>query len=423
MRSARPVHRLVTAFSVVALCTSMLVGGVATSAGAQVRGFDGTTVTVAGYGIKSQLPLAETGAEARFKRFNDTNELKGVKIKFAEFADDGQDPANTLSIERRLVTQENVFAIVPNMSATNNGQYLAQQHVPSFGGGFDATYCSHEPSKKLWSFSGNGCIAPADPSFVSDYYKPAYEIVRAKTGKKHPSFVEVLNDTATGKNAVKIFAVAAQGAGFNVVSSTATLPPSDVSDYTPYVQQILKADNGTPPDAINCSVQVECLGLWNLLVASGYKGYFFSSLYTDVLVKALKDSYVLASWGNVDQDVPALKQLKADMDAVKPGSSSNIDTGVIYGYTSADMFIRALEQVAKKGKSNITPVNVQKAASTMTWKLKGVMGPVEYPKATVMYFPACFATSLSDGTTWNQVKPLSCSTKTYSPNMKVHTGS
>jgi len=411
---------------VVALCSVAALGlaGVG-SAGAQgtVRGFDGSTITVAGYGIKSQLPLAETGAAARFKRFNATNELKGVRIKLVEFADDGQNPANTLSIERRLVTQEDVFAIVPNMSATNNANYLAQQKVPSFGGGFDATYCSHEPSTKLWSFSGNGCIAPGNPSFVSDYYKPAYDVVSAKTGKKHPSFAEVLNDTATGKSAVKIFAVAAQGAGFNVVSSTSSLPASDVSDYTPYVQKLLKADNGNPPDAINCSVQVECLGLWNLLVASGFKGYFFSSLYTDILVKALKDSYVLASWGNVDQDIPALKQMKADMEAVKPGSSSNLDIGVIYGYTSADMFIQALKQVAKKGTSNITGPNVQKVASTMTYQLKGVMGPVQYPKATVMSFPACFATSISDGTSWNQVKALACSSKTYPPNTKVKTGS
>jgi hypothetical protein len=52
------------------------------SAGAvpSVRGFDGKTITVAGLGIKAQLPAAETGARARIKRFNDTNEIKGVKL-------------------------------------------------------------------------------------------------------------------------------------------------------------------------------------------------------------------------------------------------------------------------------------------------------------------------------------------------------
>jgi hypothetical protein len=96
-----------------------------------------------------------------------------------------------------------------------------------------------------------------------------------------------------------------------------------------------------------------------------------------------------------------------------------MDSGDVYGYTSTDMFIQALKIVAKKGKSNITPENIQKAASTLTWKIDGVMGPTQYPKATVMGFPACSSNSFSDGTTWQLVEKFSCSTKTYSPNTKI----
>jgi hypothetical protein len=67
----------------------------------------------------------------------------------------------------------------------------------------------------------------------------------------------------------------------------------------------------------------------------------------------------------------------------------------------------------------ITPENVQKVASTFTFELKGVKGPIEYPKATVMSFPACFSQFHSDGTKWETVVPFSCSTKTYSPNLKL----
>src|SRR5262245_5342069 len=101
-----------------AITSALLSGGTAPiGAQASVRGFDGSTITVGGYGIKSQLPTVEAGAQARFKRFNDTNELKGITIKMTEFADDGQDPATALSIARRLVTQTGVFAVVPE--ATN----------------------------------------------------------------------------------------------------------------------------------------------------------------------------------------------------------------------------------------------------------------------------------------------------------------
>ena len=89
------------------------------------------------------------------------------------------------------------------------------------------------------------------------------------------------------------------------------------------------------------------------------------------------------------------------------------------GYTSADMFIQALKTVAKKGKSNITPANVQKAASTMKWELKGVQGPIQYPKSTVDQFPACFSNYKSTGTTWVTSEPYTCSTKTFSPSLKT----
>ena len=42
-----------------------------------------------------------------------------------------------------------------------------------------------------------------------------------------------------------------------------------------------------------------------------------------------------------------------------------------------------------------------------------------YPKTTVMSFPACYPTPVSNGTTWDQIEPWTCSTKVYSPKLKV----
>ncbi len=76
---------MIVTLVVLAVAGALTIGTVA-AAGAgtrtAVRGFDGTTITVGGFGIKAQLPTSEDGAAARFKRFNDTNEIKGVKIKF-----------------------------------------------------------------------------------------------------------------------------------------------------------------------------------------------------------------------------------------------------------------------------------------------------------------------------------------------------
>ena len=105
--------------------------------------------------------------------------------------------------------------------------------------------------------------------------------------------------------------------------------------------------------------------------------------------------------------------MKQDLDAYKPGTSERIDTATIAGYASTDMFIQALKTVAKKGKSNITPANVQKAAARQTWQIKGLAGPTTYPQSTVSPYPTCTALAMSDGTTWSTVEPFACSKKQY----------
>ena len=77
--SRRSVRATATVL-VTALATAGLLALGATGGGAApaVRGFDGTTIKVAGLGIASQFPGVPVGSKARIKRFNDTNEIKGV---------------------------------------------------------------------------------------------------------------------------------------------------------------------------------------------------------------------------------------------------------------------------------------------------------------------------------------------------------
>ena len=58
----------------------------------------------------------------------------GRKVEFAEFADDKADGITALNEARRLVQQEDVFAIVPTLSPNlGQGEFFDQQHVPYFG--------------------------------------------------------------------------------------------------------------------------------------------------------------------------------------------------------------------------------------------------------------------------------------------------
>jgi ABC-type branched-subunit amino acid transport system substrate-binding protein len=403
---------------VAALAASTLAIGSIGGAGAQgsVRGFDGSTVTVASMGIAAQfVPGVPNGVQARIKRFNDDNEIKGVQIDWTEFADVGQDPATSLNEARRLVTQSRVFAIVGDTSQANPGDFFTQQKVPYFGWAFDNTYCSNKPSTKLYGFGYNGCLVPSDPSVMGDGAFLNYKYVSEKTGKKNPTLALFSNDSQSGKNAVKFQQLTYKGAGYKIVATNNQMPLPPVADYAPYAQAMLTADNGKQPDAVACLLATDCIQMFSLMKANGYTGTYISSLYSNVLVKAMDGSGANVPVVPLDAttDNAGLEQMKEDLDDFSPGASNRIDTATIAGYASTDMFIQALKTVAKKGKSNITPENVQKAAAKQTWQIEGLAGPTTFPQSTVTPFPACTAFTVSDGTTWNTVEPFQCSEKQY----------
>ena len=397
----------------VAVSTLSIVTVASSSAAPAVRGFDGTTVKVAGFGIKSQLPTSETGARARIQRFNDDNELPGVKIDYLEFADDKQDPATALTEGRRLVTQQQVFAIVGDVSQFNPAEYFAQQQVPYFGWAFDNSYCSHDPSTQLWGFGYSGCIVPVNPAFIGAGGRNLYTYAHAKTGKEHPTVAIVGNDSVSSRSSMRLAKIYYPKAGLDVVGTFNQMPNPPISDYTPYAQAALTADGGKAPDVIVCALATDCIPLYANVKANNYTGIYVSSLYSNLLVKAMEGSAVQTSFGNPIDASTGMDRMKTDLDAFEPGSGAKIDSGTIAGYTSTDMFIQALKTVAKKGKANITPANVQKAAARQTWKLAGVAGPTKYPDSTVSSVQTCGAIFVSDGTQWKTEVPYGCSPLRY----------
>ena len=253
--------------------------GASTTAGkaTTARGFNGTTIKIAGLGNGTDFTDADLGTKARFKRANDTNELNGIKLDYLEFADDKQDPATATSEAKRLVTQDEVFAIVPDFSAVNPGPYLNDQHVPYIGWAFDNSYCSPTPSTSLYGFGYSGCLVPTKPLIVPDEDGNIFKYVSTKTGKAHPSAVEFSADSQSGKDSARIQATVAEGAGFNVVYNKGVIPLT-ASDFTPYVQAWMTADGGKAPDLINCLLAVQCIQIWAAAKAAGYKGVFQQGL-------------------------------------------------------------------------------------------------------------------------------------------------
>ena len=171
----------------------------------------------------------------------------------------------------------------------------------------------------------------------------------------------------------------------------------------------MTADSGKAPDAVVCLLSTDCISMWSLMKAQGYKGTYQSPLYSDLLLKPMQGS--VASIQFVALNIPgdAINQINADVKAVAPKQA--VDTGVLTGYWTTDEFIQALKTVAKSGKDLISPENVQKAAAVQTWQMQGLVGPVEYPAATLKSTPACTSIVLDTGTAWKTVVPYKCSSK------------
>ena len=118
-----------------------------------------------------------------------------------------------------------------------------------------------------------------------------------------------------------------------MVAGNSQMPVPPVSDYTPYAQAMLTADNGNPPDLIVCNLVTDCLPMWNLIKAQGFQGTYIANLYSDLLVKALSGAVSSTLYTPLDQNTPGMNQMKADFDAFQSGAAAKADTGMVAGYS------------------------------------------------------------------------------------------
>jgi ABC-type branched-subunit amino acid transport system substrate-binding protein len=366
------------------------------------------TVVVAGLGTASLFSAAGTGAAAYFKQVNASGVLKGVKIKYIGFTDDGGTPASTLSAARKLVTQDHVFAVVPDMSQFNPGSYFASQHVPYVGYALDASYCSTKATTSLWGFGFDGCLLATNPPRVADALGPLYKYSKTKTGSTKPTFLAFSSDTQSGGTAAGQNAIAAKGAGFKVVYSKGVLPAT-VSDYTPYVEQWMTSNNGKPPQVIYCLLSTQCIAAWAALKAVGYTGIYYDTLGG---TQALASSMAGTVTANFYNSAPnsGLTAMQNAMNAYAPGTQL-VGYSNVPGYFGASMFVQALKKVG----NNDTQQAVQKALATQTWQIPGLVGPIKYPASTVIPTPACLELlqDSSAGTGFTLLAPYTCTYKSF----------
>src|SRR3954452_15619559 len=359
-----------------------LVGTTVGTAGAEVpsqatKGVTSSTINVAGMVSNPTFGDAMKGAQARFDRENANGGVFGRKIKIVDTADDKFDPTTNVQEARRVVSSDDVFAIVPVVTVVlGSSDYLAQQKVPFFGWGISAGFCGN-----AYGYGFTGCVAPKTPVYGNTFMPAA----GAKALKKDPKGLTVgiiAEDTDAARSGLGTLGTAAESLGMKVVYSKGVVPapPATVGDFKPFSQAIMTSNNGGPPDIVImlfASIP-STLGLQAELQAAGFRGPIENTqTYDPQLAGPSKGGSVYVQFGAFEtaDTVPGVKQMVTDLQ--KAGAPLGVLSAV--GYLSADMFIAAL----KKAGKNLTTASFQKAASKLKYNVDKTAGPTQFPRDSV----------------------------------------
>jgi ABC-type branched-subunit amino acid transport system substrate-binding protein len=407
--------RWLVLLAVGALIASLLtVGAASARTRTQTQGITSTEIKVAGL-VDSQAPDTGIGAQARFDEENAKGGVNGRKINLVETATDGGDPNQDLTVARRLVEQDSVAAIVPVQSVVfQAGSFLAQQKIPFFGWGISTQFY-----KNPYGFGFTGAaVAPAPLKSANASWAMSMDAAFKALGQggakgKAAAFIAQENDSG----AVGLIAgvASAKAAGMKVVYQKASLPfPTPPADYTPYVTQLMTSNNGKPPDVVFVVTQAGVtIGLGKALNEAGYTGIQTNAALYDPRAAAVAKGETVYTQFNVPEDTANANMQHVVTSLKSALGSKPITQTALSGYFGADMFIQAL----KKAGKNPTSQSIQKAASTMTYQIKGVVGPTKYPKSMTLSSP-CATLTVSDGTGYKIVAPYKCYTNITIPGGK-----
>jgi ABC-type branched-subunit amino acid transport system substrate-binding protein len=398
---------------VVAAAVALTSFGAVGTAGAKapagsVRGINGKAITVATVSFLQLYADAAKGAKARFDRANADKELPGGRtINYLGMVDDKSTADGEVSAIRQEVEQQGVFALVGGLMPYLTSDYVNQQHVPVVGYGVNDAFCTHG-SKTPWYVIGlTGCLNAVNPVYGNSSWPGA--VLAQLGGVKGKTAACISEDNDGGKNGVKTVCSAATAVGFKVVYEKATIPPAPavVSDWSPYVQDIMTSNNGQAPDVLfNLPGAASVIGLGTALRQAGYKGINSNPIAgtTPALVGLANGWASYTQWATPEsatqENNAAMKQIVADLTAA---GVTSVGFPALMGYYSADMFVAITKKVGK----NLTPERWAKVASTYNYSIKDTVGPTIFPQGFAAGTP-CAQLATSNGTIWEVTQKYGC---------------
>ncbi len=392
---------LVAGISAMLAAALMTAGMSSAGAGSDTRGVTDDSIKVGGIVSAEFFGDAEAGAAARFDRENDAGGVFGRTIDMLPAADDGFDPNTNIQEARRLVTQEEVFAVVPTATIVlGSADFLEQSKVPFLGWGIDAGFCNNE-----YAYGWSGCVGGgSDPQYSDGFGMTAMARMLEKP-TKGLTVAMIAEDTDAARTGNETQASAAKSMGVKVTYNEAVIPapPATVGDVTPFVDDIMTSNKGGPPDMIELFLAgiPATLALQQGLRDAGFEGPIMNTQTYDAQLAAPSDTgsvYVQFGAFETAPDVPAVQTMVDDLEA----ADAPLSVLAAAGWLSADMFIQALKETGK----DLTVENFQQAANDLTYKRKGLVGPT--PLGDKPRPSPCGTLVTSNGTGYDVSVPYFC---------------
>jgi ABC-type branched-subunit amino acid transport system substrate-binding protein len=382
----------------------------------KTRGITDTTIKVGCEFNQAQFTGADDGYKARFERANRDNELFGRKIEFSACQDDGSNTQNNLTIAKRLVEQDNVFAIM-SISANElpgTTDYLGQQEVPYYGWGFLPGFCAQR-----WGYGFNGClIANYSPDQKHVVLQAALADPPIKASGLQPKDVRVAiqdGEDDSGKIAQGGYQQLFELRGTTVVYNKANMPvPGPPADFSPFVTDVMSGN----PNLVITSVNFQSFaGFTAALTQGGFKGTnanfvgyvpgLLGSPAGAQLAAALSGAYVVTQIVPQEQETDYIKQIESDLTAINAKTGKFISLSAAIAYAQAEMLVEQLKAVGKDLNTKTFDQKVNGGSFTFQSPKAGGPGKLDFPSGH--FIPAdCAAVVKVVGTEYKVSVPFSC---------------
>jgi ABC-type branched-subunit amino acid transport system substrate-binding protein len=403
----RRVAAFVSFVTALALALPLVSPSAAGARTASQSGISSDEIKVGGL-IETQFAQAEVGTQARFADENAKGGVNGRKFTYVTGATYAQgNTAAALAEGQRLVQQEGVAAIVPSLTSVPPTQFLTQQKIPSFG--WNITPLGWD-NKFYFGITGSLVapipkVAPGSASLPQMLSKQLKDEGKPKggdgatiaiIGSSDASAQSGINQAKKTFEHEKYKVVYAKGA-FSLTQPT--------TDYTPFVQEMLTSNGGNAPDITYLIASFNDIsGLSKGLRQAGFEGIIVNpTTYDPRIIKAAESLEVYTQWATpeVASTVPNIQKVIDSIKKQDPEAALSLPA--LAAWFSADMFIQAVKAAGK----NATTTSIQKAASKMTYELKGVVGPTTYPAAYTQG-TSCAQLAKSNGTSFDILVGYGC---------------